>query len=147
MNLLSLFRSPTGFGSAGIRRQRICGAVTLVNLTGYVWGIASDETAMNISRFRCAVEPEFKTFLNSKDNTARGFAVAPMKLDLDMEFEIGALTNVMAAVPGTAFSPVNSTAYFGAPTTGLYLNKGEVENTRDGFKKGTASFTANAGIA
>lgn len=149
MKFLSLFsrRRVTGFGSAGIRRQQICGAITLVNLSGFVWGVASDETAVNISRFRCAVEPEFKTFLGDKQNAARGFAVAPMKLDLTMEFEISGSTGVMAAVPATAFAPTNSVAYFGAPSTGLYLNRGEVENTRDGFKKGSAEFTANAGIA
>lgn len=144
--LLSIFRKPAGFGSAGIRRQRICGAITLVNLSGYAWGVATDETAVNIRRFRCAVEPEFKTFLNDKQNAARGFAFAPMKLALTMEFEIGGSTGVMAAVPGTAFAPANSVAYFGAPTTGLYLDRGEVENTRDGFKGGTAEFSAYAGI-
>jgi hypothetical protein len=144
---LSGFRNPkSGFATAGIRRQRVCGAITLVNLSGFVWGIASDETAVNIRRFRCAVEPEFKTFLPDKQNAARGFAVAPMKLDVDMEFEISGSTGIMAAVPATAFVPVNSTAYFGAPTTGLYLNRGEVELKRDGFKDGSASLSAHAGV-
>ncbi len=139
--------APTGFGSAGMRRHRICGAVTLVNLSGFVWGIASDETAINVSRFRCVVEPEFKSFLPDKQNLARGFAVASPKVTVDAEGEISGSTGIMAASVVTAgYTPANSTSYWGSPSTGLYLDRGEVDNSRDNFKRMSASLSAYAGI-
>src|SRR5687768_1591624 len=104
-------------------------ALTLISASGYSHGVTSDETAVNIESFKCTVEPEFIDHLMGKTNEVRGSAVAPMKLSVEMAFEIGGSTGIMAAVPTTAFSPVNSTAYFGAPVTGLYLTKGEVDST------------------
>mgnify|MGYP006928219181 CR=1 FL=1 len=120
--------------------------MTLVNLTGAQRGVAADETGINIRNFRTAVEPEFKDFLNGKNGEATGFAVAAMKKTVTIEGEVLGSTGLMAAVSTTAFAPANSSAYFGAPTTGLYLDKGEVTEDRDGWKDVNAELTANAGI-
>lgn len=141
------FSGPTGFGSAGIRRQRICGAVTLVNLTGFSYGIPADETSINVSRFNVAVEPEFKQFMQSRINEARGFAVGAAKADVTVEGEVSGTTGIMAATVTTSgYTPANSTAFWGAPTTGWYLNRGEVDQVRDNFKRMSATFSCNAGI-
>lgn len=133
-------------GGDFLPHAQTAGAITLVNLTGFQRGIASDETGINVRQFRTVVEPEWKEFLGDKQNAARGFAVAPMKKTVNIEGEVSGSTGVMAAVATTAFAPVNSSAYFGAPTTGLYLDRGEVTEGRDAWKDVTAEFTANAGI-
>ena len=54
-----------------------------------------------------------------------------MKLELSVAGEISGNTGIMAAVLGTAFVPANTVAYFGAPTTGIYLSGAEVEAERE----------------
>lgn len=122
-------------------------AVTLVNLSGFAYGVASDETGINIESFRARVAPEFKTFVNGKNGEKRGFAVAAPELTVSLEGEISGNTGIMAAVTTTATTIANSTAYFGAPTTGKYLDSGEVTLSRDGLARVSAEFSANAGIA
>jgi len=123
-------------------------AITLVNLTGFQPGIASDETGINIKTFKTVVEPEFKNYAEAKDGTKRGFGVAPMKKVVTLDGEVTGSTGVMAAVATAAFTPANSSAYFGAPTTGLYLDKGDVTEDREGgkWKEMSAEFSAHAGI-
>ena len=135
-------------GAHYLPRARVCGAITLVNLTGFMPGVASTETGINIKTFKVAVEPEFKTFAENKDGTKRGFGVAPMKLVVTLDGEVTGNTGIMAAVPGTACVLSNSTAYFGAPTTGTYLDKANVNSNREqgAWQEMDAEFSANAGI-
>lgn len=120
--------------------------VTLVNLSGFQWGVASDETGINIRSFRCRIAPEFKEFLKGKTGAKRGFAVEVPELSVSIEGEISGSTGIMAAVVTTATTIANSTAYFGAPTTGKYLDSAEVTEGREGWKDLTAEFSSNAGI-
>lgn len=124
-------------------------ALTLVNLSGFAAGVTEDETGINIEEFKTVVEPEFRNIVPKKTGEARGFVVAPMKKNVSISGEVSGATGVMAAVATTAFAPANSSAYFGAPTTGLYLLRGEVTESRDGgaLKKMSAEFEAVAGIA
>jgi len=123
--------------------------LTLINLSGFLPGVAADETAINVSSFKTVVEPEFRNIIPSKNGTGRGFVCAPMKKSVTIEGEVTGSTGVMAAVIGTAFTPANSSAYFGAPTTGLYLLKGEVEESREqgACAKVTVELEALAGSA
>jgi hypothetical protein len=120
-------------------------AVTLINLTGAAWGIASDETGVNIREFKCTVEPEFIEHLPGKTNEVRGSAIAAMKLTVDISGEYMGATGVLAATSIVAFVPTNSTAYWGAPTTGLLLTRGELTLARDGWKDVVTSFESFAG--
>lgn len=123
--------------------------LTLINLTGFLPGVAADETGINVARFKTDVEPEFRYVVPGKNGAGRGFVAAPMKKTVTIEGEVTGNTGVMAAVLATAFVPSNSSAYFGAPTTGLYLTKGGVEEDREQGKLTTVSaeFEALAGIA
>ena len=100
---------------------------------------------MNIREFKCTVEPEFIEHLPNKTNEVRASAIAPMKLTLDISGEVLTATGVMAATAIAKFTPTNSTAVFGAPTTALLLTRGEVTQARDGWKDMSASFEAYAG--
>jgi hypothetical protein len=127
-------------------------AITLLNLsaqTNVGHGVTSDETGINVSSFKISIEPEFKKPLNDKSDEVRGYAIGAVKKEVSIEGEQLLLTGVMAAVVGTAFVPTNTTSgtgYFGAPTTGLYLDKAEISMSRGEWKTVSASFTANAGV-
>lgn len=122
-------------------------ALVLVNTTGFVRGIRQDETGINVKSVKSAVEPEWTEFLPDKVNVRRGMAQAPMKLTCTIEGEVNTgLTGLMAAVLGVAVTVANSTSYFGAPTTGKYLMKGEVTEARDGWLDMSIEVEASAGI-
>lgn len=123
--------------------------LTLLNLSGFLPGVAADETGINVKSFKTAVEPEFRNVIPGKNGAARGVVIAPMKKTVSIDGEISGSTGVMAAVMGTAFTPGNASAYFGAPTTGLYLTKGDVEESRESGALATVSveFEALAGVA
>ena len=105
--------------------------ITLVNLTGILPGVQADETGINIKSFKAKIEPEIRKVLEGCKGLARGFYVGPMKLNVTIDGEVMGSTGVMAATATTALTIANSTAYFGAPTTGLYLTSGEVSQQRD----------------
>lgn len=127
----------------------VVNGLTLVNLTNFLPGVAEDETAANVKTFKTVVEPEFRNVIPSKNGTGRGFVSAPMKKTVTIDGEVAGSTGLFAAVIGTAFAPANSSAYWGAPTTGLYLLKGEIEESRESgaLKSFSVEFEALAGIA
>lgn len=122
---------------------------TLLNLTGATNGVASDETGINIKSFKCAIKPEFRKLVAGKYGPARGIVIAPMMLTVTITGEVLGSTGIMAAVTGTAYSASNSTAYFSAPTTGLYLVSAEVDNEREegALRSMSAELEAYAGVA
>jgi len=123
--LSRLFIGPTGFGTAGIRRHRICGAITVVG--GPPWtlaqrGVQFDETGINIAsfavRYYLAVneklpsnvgEPRARAQSNSfsRDVTLRG------------ETLVGG-GGVMSFTMATACVLANATTTF-QPTAGVML--------------------------
>lgn len=102
-----------------------------------------------MEEFAGDVEPEFIETLKGINGCARSDAYASMLLDLKMSFEIlstNTVNSIMLATLGTAFIPVNSSTFFGAPSTGKYLQKGAFVYNRSGWFKGTAELKAKAGI-
>lgn len=91
---------------------------TIVNLTGATDGVSSDETGVNIKRFVCTVEPEFRKFYAGKYGPRRGGVIAPAMLRVSLEGEILGNSGVMAASFTSGNTVANSTAWFGAPTVG-----------------------------
>lgn len=123
--------------------------VTLVNGSSLTWGIASDEVGVNIAEFKMSVAPQFIESLPAKNNITRCDAYGTAELTLDMTFETNGAGagSVMLSVIGTAFVPVNSvTTLFSAPTTGLFLQSGEITLSRSGFVSGSTQHKAKAGI-
>lgn len=122
--------------------------MTLVNMsasTAAGFGVSADETGINVREFRCTVEPEYIEHLPNKVNEVRGSAIGAMKLTLSISGEILLTTGIMAATATAAVTVANSKTYFGAPTTGLTLTRGEVTESRDGWKDVSVDFEAFAG--
>jgi len=125
----------------------MAGVLVLVNTTGFVRGIRNDETGINIKEFKTKVEPEFTEELKDRVNTCRGFAQGPMMATVTISGEVNTgLTGVMASVLGTSLTTANSRAYFGAPSTGLYLMNGEVTEAREGWLDMTGEWKSYAGV-
>lgn len=122
-------------------------SVTLVNLSGYQRGIETNETGINCSSFSMTVEPEFKDKLAGITGETIGFAVASMRRILRIEGEINNTTGVMAIAAATAFSPANDTTYWGASSGGFYFDRGEVTQTRDGFKAMSVELSSDPSVS
>ncbi len=123
--------------------------VTLVNGASLTWGIASVEVGVNIAEFKMSVAPQFIESLPGINNITRCDAYATCELTLTMNFETNGAGSgsVMLSTIGVAFVPVNSvTTLFSAPTTGLYLQSGEITLSRSGFVSGSTEHKAKAGI-
>jgi hypothetical protein len=104
---------------------------------------------VNIEEFRMAMAPQFIQSLSANTGITRCDAYGPMEMTLTMTGETNGAGSgsVLLAVLGTAFVPVNSiTTYFSAPTTGLYLQSGEITLARQEFSKFQTEFKAKAGI-
>lgn len=124
-------------------------ALTLINLSGYQRGVASDEVGINIERFDVEVEPEINDWLPGKDGQARGKAVGdPMgKLTIEGEIGAGGVGSILVAVFITPFVPVNSVTYFGRSAGGFYLDRGTVSQKRDGWKSISAELSSRFNVA
>jgi hypothetical protein len=121
-------------------------ALTLINLSGFQRGVASDEVGINCSRFTLEVEPEVNEWLAGISGEARGKAVGSPMAKLTIEGEISGSTGVMAATFLVAFVPANSVTYFGRSAGGFYLDRASIEQERDGWKKVSAEFSSRFNV-
>lgn len=124
-------------------------SLTLVpSNTGVQRGFAGvGETGINAETFRLTVTPEIDDYLQGIDGQALVNAIGDPMGELEITGEIKALTGVVAASFVTAFSPNNSTIYFGRSQGGFYLKSGEVAIGRSEWKKATCRFASRFGIA
>jgi len=142
--LRSLFRSITG--QCYLPHARATGAVTLVNLTGYQWGVESDETGINIESFEATIKPEQKEFLKDKKGSKIGFAVDVPEAEYTISGEVSGSTGLMAATFATAVTVANDHAEFGMSAGGIYLDEVNPSQSRNGFRKITFKLSQNIGI-
>lgn len=119
-------------------------ALTLINLTSFTAG-ATAETGVNVAEFKRTIEPEFRNVIPGVTGEARGVIVAPMKLTIEISGEtLTGGTGVMAWTAITAFDPSASTAFFGAPTTGILLTSAQVNDARENGAPQTFTVTGEA---
>ncbi len=143
LNLLSyvtkLFTAPTGFGSAGIRRQRICGAIIVVG--GSPWdqaqrGVETDETGINISNFSVRYYLAINEKLPSNVGEPRARALADdfsRDISLRGEVLIGG-GGVLDFTIGTACSLANDTDTFGTGAGTILLDEATETQERAGWR-------------
>lgn len=142
--LLAIFRSITG--QCYLPHARACGAVTLVNLTGYQWGVESDETGINIESYEATIKPEQKEYLKNKAGSKIGFAVDVPEAEYTVSGEVSGSSGLMAATFASAVTIANDHTEFGV-TGGIYLDEVNPSQSRSGFRKITFKLSQNAGIA
>jgi len=125
---------------------RCTGAVTLVNLTGWAWGVGADETGINIENFQPTVKPEFKEYAMNRQGEKIGFCVGEPATEITIDGEVTGSTGLMAATFAAAVTLANTFALFGS-AGGIYLDEASVPTTRSGWKKVSFKFSRNKGIA
>lgn len=124
-------------------------AVTLLNSSGYNWGILSNETGIKAATFTIRCEPEFREPRMGLQNAIEGWAIGPMQRSVTIAGEISSFSSpagVAAITAIVAFVPTNSVNYFGATTGGLYLISGEITNERAGWSSVSVELQSNEGV-
>jgi len=134
-------------GAHYLPAARVCGAVTLVNLTGYQFGVEADETGINIESFEATYKPEQKEFLRDRKSSKIGFAVDEPEGEFSIQGEVSGSTGLMAATFAAAVTIVNDHAEFGLTAGGVYLDEAAPGQTRNGFRKISFKLSKNKGIA
>lgn len=125
---------------------RARGAITLVNLTGYQWGVEADETGINIDSFGVTYKPEQKEFLPNRQGTKIGFAVDQPEAEISVSGEVSGSTGLMAATFSAAITIANDTEEFGMSTGGIYLDDVNIDQNRTAFRKATFKLSKNKSI-
>jgi hypothetical protein len=119
--LNTLFPPAGGFGSAGIRRHKICGAILVVGGGGWEnaqLGVETDEVGMNIKTFSCRYylainrklennvgEPRARSFTDawSRDIKMAGEIIGPIPYSIATACEIANDTNLLGDGSGDIF--------------------------------------------
>lgn len=119
-------------------------AATLINLSGFQWGVGSDESGINVSQFDVTVRPEFKEVLQDRTNTKIGFAVG------DPEEEISVAGEIKGALPisdfVTAVTLANTVNYLGESAGTIFLDEASITQGRGAWKALSAKFSRNKNI-
>lgn len=122
--LNKLFAQPTGFGSAGIRRQRISGAIIVVG--GLPWtaaqrGVELDEAGINISNFGVRYYLAVNEKLPSNIGEPRARAQSDkFSRDITLRGETLGSTGVMDFTMASACTLANDITTF-TPVAGVVL--------------------------
>lgn len=120
--------------------------MTLVNLSGFQYGIESAETGIQVSSFEITSSPEFKKFVLNISGEKRGFAVGAGEQTLSISGEISGATGIMAATFAAAATIANDVDYAGITTGAWYMDRSTITQDREDFKKGTWEFSRFAGV-
>lgn len=131
--------TPTGFGSAGIRRHRICGAIIVAG--GPPWsdaqrGVETDETGINIASFtvRYYLAVNEKLPSNVGEPRARAFA-DDFSRDISLRGEvlIGG-DGVLDFTIGTDCVLMNDTQTYGTGTGTVFMDEATETQERAGWR-------------
>lgn len=145
--LFSFFGKPSGFGSAGICRQRECGALTIIGagLTGLQIGVETAITGISVRRFVCRYYLEVNAKLPNEKSETKGRIVSDKwSRDIEVEGEVTGSTGLMAATMATDITSTlaNDVTTF-APTAGLIFLD-EVTETQERGAESFRSISARA---
>jgi len=141
--------------------------VTLVGTTGPAFALPAAELHVDVESATVDISPQFIKEKTSFDGIVNNVAYGPMEMSLSLSGATktkgvaGPYTgSLLVSVLGTAFSPVstystlvntptgtNITGIFGAPTTGLYLEKASISYGEGDYVSFSVDYKARAGVA
>jgi hypothetical protein len=120
---------------------------TLVDLTGYTYGVASAETSFEVHKFDATVRPSSKTYAFDRTNNKVGFAITNLEEDIEMEGDLTAASlGPLAFTFTTACTVANTKDYNGITTGDVFLDEIKYGLSFDGFKRVSASLSRNSAI-
>lgn len=144
--LFSRLGGPRGFGSAGIRRQRICGAVTVLGFTGQ-YGVELAETGISVKQVVVRYFPEVNAPIMDNVGETRGKVKSnKFSRDVTVEGEVLGATGVMAFTTTTACTIANDVADFGDGSGTLLMDEATVTQTRAEWRSVSIKLSSNPGL-
>lgn len=146
--LLSIFSAPTGFGSAGIRRQKICGAVTVLGSGNAQYGVELNETGISVRSVIVRYFAEIDVRIMDNVGETRG-RVKSNKFSRDVTVEGEVLnpgTGVLAFTLTTACTIANDAADYGDGTGTLLLDEATTTQTRAEWRSVSVKLSSNPGL-
>lgn len=148
MNFLRrIFSSPTGFGTAGIRRQRICGAVTVLGSGNAQYGVEVPEVGISVKTFTVRYHLEIDVPILDNVGEIRGRVKSnKVSKEVTIEGEVTGATGVMAFGFLTACIPANDFSDFGDGTGTLLLQEVTISQQRAEWRSYSAKLLSNPGL-
>lgn len=102
----------------------------LVNLTGFNFGVLSDETGINIESISRKFTAK-KIRVPDKQGSARGKVYYDFTIEVTIDGEVAGATGLMAATIGALLSLANTVYGFGITTGGAYVDEANITSNRE----------------
>ncbi len=146
--LIRWYFGPSGFGTRGIRRARVSGALTIVGSPLTVQrGVEVAETGIVTRRFVCRYFAEVNDKLPGITGEATVRAIsAKFSRDITCEGEVSGTTGVMAFTLGTACAFANDVSTFGDGTGKILLDEATETQDRTGWRSVSIRCSSNPGL-
>lgn len=145
--LLFLFSAPIGFGTAGIRRQRVCGAVSVLGSGNAQYGVPVPEVGISVKTVTTRYFPEINAAIMDNVGETRGKVKSTkFSRDVTIDGEITGATGIMAFGLLTACVPANNVARFGDGTGTLLLDEATVTDQRAEWEMVSVKLSSNPGL-
>lgn len=144
---VNLWKKPSAFGSAGIRRQRVCGAILIVGDWDAQRGVEMDEDGISISSFICRYFPFINEKLMSNVGEPRARAVSDkLSREVKIKGEVTGADGVMAFAVATACDVANDIADFGDGSGDLLFDEATITQERAGWRELDMSLSSDPGV-
>ena len=142
-----LFRKPTGFGSAGIRRHRVAGAILIVGSWAAQRGVESDEVGISVRAFDCVYRPFVNERLMSNVGEPRARAVSDkFSREVTIQGEVTGVTGLMAVDLGVPVTVANDVDTFGGDEGSLLLDEVTESQERAGWRSINMRLSSDPGV-
>lgn len=138
---------PARFGSAGIRRQLICGAILIVGEWDAQRGVEMDEEGISVMSFIARYFPFVNERLMSNVGEPRARAVSDkLSREVKIKGEVTGTDGVMAFAVATACDVANDIADFGDGSGDLLFDEATVTQERAGWRTVEISLSSDPGV-
>lgn len=147
--LRSFFSRPSGFGSAGISRQRECGALTILGsgVSGLQRGVEVAEVGISVRRHVVRYFSRVREELLDNLGERKALVVSTAaSREVTIEGEVIGATGVMAYTFLTACTTANDITDFGSPTGILLMVEATVTQERAGWRDVSIRLESDPGI-
>ena len=139
--------APTGFGTAGIRKHRECGAIIIVGDFPGQYGVETDEDGISVSKFTVRYFPFINERLMSNVGEPRARAMSDkFSRELTVEGEVTGSSGVMAFTLATACTFANDVDDFGDNSGDFLLDEVTIDQGRAAWRMFNGKFTSDPGV-
>lgn len=145
--LVDFLPAPTGFGTAGIRKHRECGAIIIVGSFPGQYGVETDEVGISIDTWEVEYKPFVNDRLMSNVGEPRARAISD-KFSRDLTFggEVTGGGGVMALTLATACAFNNDSDTFGDGSGDFLLDSVNEKQGRATWRRADFKCSSDPGI-